>query len=217
MDTRALGILLLLVGKLGFKAGDLAGQLRAVELPHGRARLGLGLAFPGLGLDLLRLGGLGRDRRLLWRRRYLGPGGRRRRDLVDLGVLERRKLGGLGHGLLVQGAAALLVVLRLEISLFRRLFALERGQGDVHGAADLRRLDHGKAHSEDQRQVHQRCQKQREAQPVHRANAGRQQVGGDVSGQRHQVSRGIVELQTARDSQQNHGAVVPGLQPVACG
>jgi hypothetical protein len=44
-------------------------------------------------------------------------GGRRRGDFLDLVVLERRDLGGLGDRLLVQGAAALLVFLGEEVGL----------------------------------------------------------------------------------------------------
>src|SRR5690606_31636451 len=43
-------------------------------------------------------------------------------------------------------------------------------------------------------------QEQGEAEPVHRANAGWQQVGGDVGGQRHQVSTVSFELELQASS-----------------
>ncbi len=165
VNARALGVHLLFVGKLRLEAGDLARQLRAVKVRRGRRWLGLWLAFLGLGLDLLRFRRLGRHCGLLWRgrRHYFGLGRRRRGDLVDLAVLEWRHFGSGGYCFLLQGAAALLVVLRLEISLLRRFLAFEGGQGDVHGLADFRRFDHGKTDAKDQRQVHQGSQKQGKA------------------------------------------------------
>ncbi|MOA02538.1 hypothetical protein D3C78_1219920 [compost metagenome] len=190
MDARALGVQLLLVGELGFEAGDLAGQLRAVKVRSRSLGFGLRLGFLGPGFDFLRLWRLGGDYGLGWcrLRLHFGLGGRGRRDLVDLAVLERCDFGGLGHRFLVQGTAALLVILGQEVGLLRGFLAFEGRQGDFHGAADFFRLGNGKAHAEDQRQVHQGCQEQGKAEPIRRANAGRGEVGGDVSRQRHQVS-----------------------------
>ncbi|MCY1446378.1 hypothetical protein D9M71_629410 [compost metagenome] len=121
-------------------------------------------------------------------RLHLRLGCRRRCDLVDLAVLEGRHFGGFRHRFLVQGAAALLVVLGQVVSLLRRFFALEGGQGNFHGPADFFGLGKGETDAEDQHQVQQRRQEQGKAQAIHRAYAGWREVGGDVSRQRHQVS-----------------------------
>lgn len=96
----------------------------------------------------------------------------RRRDFLHLVVLEWRDLGGLRRGLVLQGTAALLVHLREVVGLLRRLVALEGGQGDFQGLADLARRGHGEAHPEDEGDVQDGCDEQGEAQTVRRADAG---------------------------------------------
>ena len=180
MDLRALGIALLLQGQVGLQAGDLGGELRTVELRRRAALLGL-LQF-GLHRGLLPLGrasghgGLGRLARHFRRR------GGRRDDLVDLGVLEGRDLGGLGRRLVFQRAAALLVVLGEEVGLLGRHVALEGGQGDFQRLADLAGLGQGETQAEDQRDVQRHRQEQGEAQAVGGANPGRFEGGGDGCG-----------------------------------
>src|SRR5690606_26656588 len=89
-----------------------------------------------------------------------------RGDLVDLAVLERSLLGGLRRRLVLQGPAALLVVLGEEVGFLGLLLALEGGQGDLQGLADLLRAGQGEADAEDQRQVQQGGDEQGEAQAV---------------------------------------------------
>ncbi len=156
VDTRALGVQLLFVGQFRFEAGDVAGQLFTVERRRGDGGFGGRFGLFGLGRSFLRLrcdgghGSLGRcflDFRL---------GGRRWRDFLHLVVLERRDLGGLGNRLFIQGAAAFLIFLREEVGLRRFLFALEGGEGDFQGFADLFGFDHRKADAQQQGQVNQR-------------------------------------------------------------
>ncbi|MNP25914.1 hypothetical protein D3C76_1187410 [compost metagenome] len=190
MDTRALGVLLLLIGQLGLKAGDFTGKLRTVEVR--RHHLGLYHRFDfllALGLDLLWLGRLSDDGCLglewLYFRHRLGRG--RRRDLVDPAVLERRDFSGLGYCFLFQGAAALLVFLGEEVGLFRCHFAFEGCQGDFQGLADLRGRIQGEAHTQDQCQVQQRGQEQGKSEPIRRAHASAGVFGGKVGRKCHRV------------------------------
>ncbi|MNZ63852.1 hypothetical protein D3C78_820060 [compost metagenome] len=186
MDARALGVELALLVQFGFQAGDLGRQLRAVER-RCRLALGLGLALLALDRGLLRLralaghGGLGRFllRRL---RRCGGRGG-----LADFLVLEGGLLGGLGLGLVFEGAAAQLVGLGEEVGLLRLLLALEGGQGDFQGLADLLRVANGEADPEDQRDVQHGGEEQGKAQPIRRADAGGQ-LGGIIHGCVHRQS-----------------------------
>ncbi|MCY1427514.1 hypothetical protein D9M71_433630 [compost metagenome] len=177
MDAWALGVELAFLVQFRLEAGDFGGKLRAVE---GGRRSGLGLGPGLLALDrgFLRLrafgrhGGLGR---LLLRR--LGRCGRGR-GLADFLVLERRLLGGLGRGLVFQGAAAQLVGLGEEVGLLRFLLALEGGEGDFQGLADLLRVANGETDAEDQRHVQYGGEEQGKAQPIRRADAGGQSGGG---------------------------------------
>ncbi len=145
-----------------------------------RRRLGdlLGLLCLGLARCLLLALAGGGHRGL---GRLFAPGllrRSRRRDFLHLVVLERRDLGGLRRGLVLQGSAALLVHLREVVGLLRRLVALEGGQGDFQGLADLARRGHGEAHPEDEGDVQDGCDEQGEAQTVRRADAG--SSGGDL-------------------------------------
>jgi hypothetical protein len=115
VDARALGVQLLFVGQFGLQAGDLAGQLRAVEV---RRRRRLGLLSLGLGSTFCgfrRLGGtadFGRGGRL-----GLAAGG----GVILLILLSWNGATSVVLGTaFVQGAAALLVFLGLEIGLLGR-------------------------------------------------------------------------------------------------
>ncbi|MNE92394.1 hypothetical protein D3C80_1901120 [compost metagenome] len=77
-----------------------------------------------------------------------------------------------------EGAAALLVHLRRVVGLFRLLLALEGGEGDFQGLAQLARRRHVEAYAEQQRDMQDRRDEQGETQPVRRANAGGHGEGG---------------------------------------
>ena len=185
VDLRALGIQLLLVGQFGFEAGNLAGQLRAVE----RRNIGLGRR---LSLGLLRLargffrfgrhGGHGCFGRGLG---LLRLGGRGRGDLFDGVVLERRHFSGLGHGFFIQRAAALLIVLRQKVSFLRSFFALERREGNFQCFADWLGLAGAETHAHNHRDMQQGCDKQGKTQAISCAHAGVAQFRGQVAGECH--------------------------------
>jgi hypothetical protein len=103
----------------------------------------------------------------------------RRRYLVDGFILERRQLGGLGQRLLVQRAAAELIVLCQVIGVFRCLGALEGRQGDLQRAGNLRGRGHGKADAHDQCKVKQGGDHEGKAQPIGRAHTQARRTGGD--------------------------------------
>jgi len=88
------------------------------------------------------------------------------------GILELRLLGGFRRGLVLQRAAALLIVLGEEVRFLGLLFAFEGRQGDFQRLADLLRLGEGKAKPENQGQMQCGSQKKREAEPVRRADSG---------------------------------------------
>src|SRR3989344_5877162 len=193
MDLGALGVLLNFLGQFGFQAGDFGRQLRAVE--HRRwpgLQSGLGFFVFDRGFLLLRGaggdGGLGCFLAHCWLLRCGGWS-----DALDLTVLKQRLLGGLWRCLVFQGAAALLVVLGEEVSLFGLFFAFEGGQGDFQGFTDLARLGQSKAQA-----VRRLC-----------AGAGKfRELGGCV----HRVS-GLLRL--PRSLPRVHGKVYEALRALS--
>ncbi len=84
-------------------------------------------------------------------------------DLADGVVVELRRFAGGEHGLVFQGAAALLVVLGQKIRLLRGRFALVLGQGDFQlrwGRGTVLAIE---AHPQDKGGV--QCQGQAEGKP----------------------------------------------------
>src|SRR3989338_1328629 len=211
MDLRALGVLLNFLGQFGFQAGDFRRQLRAVE--HRRwpgLRSGLGFFAFDRGFLLLRGaggdGGLGCFLAHCWLLRCGGWS-----DALDLTVLKQRLLGGLWRCLVFQGAAALLVVLGEEVSLFGLFFAFEGGQGNFQGFTDLAWLGQSKAQAEDQRGMQYGSEEQRKAQAVRRLYAGAgkfRELGCCV----HRVS-GLLRL--PRSLPRVHGKVYEALRALS--
>ncbi len=111
------------VGDLAYNCCSLASSASRLEISSDRVELskvGAGLTGSGCGSVLVfsrwtgAFCGLrcdGGHRRLGRSLLDLGLRRRRWRDFIDLVVLERRQFGGLGDGFLVEGAAALLIVL----------------------------------------------------------------------------------------------------------
>src|SRR5690606_3833390 len=137
-------------------------QLRTVE---GRGWRALGLRFVLLRCvrSFFRLrstrgyGGLRRFAAVAWRR----CGGRR--DLAHLGVLEGRLLAGFRCSLVLQGAAALLIILGEEVGFLGFLFALEGGEGDFQRLADRIGFGQRKAEAQDKRGMQYSGEKQGKA------------------------------------------------------
>src|SRR5690606_24287328 len=80
--------------------------------------------------------------------------------------------------LMLQAAAALLVVLGEEVSLLGLFIALEGGQGYLERLADLARVAQAEAEPEYQGDVHQCSNEQGEAQPIRGAHAATGEVAG---------------------------------------
>ncbi|CAI8845092.1 hypothetical protein EMIT0P291_220094 [Pseudomonas sp. IT-P291] len=200
MNARALGVQLLLGGQFRFQAGDVAGQLLAVERRCLDLGFDLGLGLLGLGGGFFRFrchGGHGSLGRGFLRFRL---GGRRWRDLLHFVVLERRDLGGLGNRLFIQGAAALLILLGEEVGLFRLLFAFEGGEGDFQGFADLLGFDHCKPDTQQQGQVDQRRQKKGKTEAIGRAHATVGEFGRQIGREGHDKETNIAFSQAAHDN-----------------
>ncbi|MCY1422616.1 hypothetical protein D9M71_383060 [compost metagenome] len=198
VDARTLGVQLLFVAELCLEAGDLGGQLTAVEL---RSRLGrlrrARRRCLGAGLVGLRCtagdGGTG------WLRRRAGLRSGWRFDAADLAVLEGRQLGGLRRRLVLQAAAALLVMLGEEVGLRRRFGTLEAGEGDVERLAHHVRFGQGEADPEQQGQMHGCGEEQGETQAIRRAHAGGGGDGG-LDGCVHRLAHGRESAQSAAGS-----------------
>ena len=108
--------------------------------------------------------------------------------------MEGRHFGGLGHGFLVEGAAALLVVLGEKVSLFGLLFALERGEGDFQGLGNLLGFDQGEPHAQQQGEVNQRSEKQGKTETISRAHAAMGEFGGQIGRECHDKKTNIARF-----------------------
>jgi len=87
-----------------------------------------------------------------------------------------------------------LIVLGEKVSLFGLLFALERGEGDFQGFADLLGFGKGEAQAEDQCEVNQGGEKQGKSEPISRAHAAVGEFRGQIGRERHNRKTNIARF-----------------------